>query len=51
MNKINSLKKSVDRIKSEGISLSIVIPVYNEAQSLESLYNELTTVLKKLKKS
>lgn len=37
--------------KSQNIDLSIVIPVYNEAGSIESLYAELTTVLKKLKKS
>jgi glycosyltransferase involved in cell wall biosynthesis len=33
------------------MSLSVVIPVYNESESLEDLYIELTTVLKKLKKS
>jgi glycosyltransferase involved in cell wall biosynthesis len=31
--------------------LSIIIPVFNEEESLDTLYSELTNVLKKLKKS
>lgn len=37
--------------KSNPVYLSIVVPVYNEAGSLEDLYSELTYVLKSLKKS
>jgi len=54
MNKFDNSQETANRNQSRNNSkykyLSVVIPVYNEAESLESLYRALTKALGKIKK-
>lgn len=43
---VNPLLSPEDPIEDEGLALSVVIPVYNEAESLEELVGRLLPVLK-----